>query len=856
MSCGIQQHLAYRDPVTLFRRDIARQWYRQAGWTLAVIVLAITSCVTVNAQDEESAVDNNELPTLSSMNRPPSFAELIDAERFDWLILRNSEYVIVCDPLEPRPNTYEQIIEKRKKLLAISRRSAEEAEQLSKLKLLQVNLPGDLFDYQIKLEDVKGIVGIEQLTLERIDLLIEEGATDKAYDLLQRLEYWLPDWDQAAPRFNKMLFKETEKYVQDGKSVAAMALLEQLHDRNPEFPQLSDTMGQLILPLIRQAVEQSNYQRAQWLIRRLSRRFADHAVVDEWKQVLRQRSDAKMKESLKLAQESSHREAAEVARAAGLIWPRTGKSRADRADTMSRHQRVRVAVRSLVDHSAFPIALGPEQRHHELVSVPLFEADTVNEITHYRSGFVEEWDPQDLGRVVTISLRTSHPYWQPQPQVSASQVADALAARLNPASPDYDPRLDSFVAGYSVRSPSTIEIRFSRVPLNLAALFRFPVKLREPGGTGESIPTGRFRLSESDERHRSYLRRIPEPDGLNSTQYHVAEITELKYDTRHEDIQAFRRGHVDVLPYLQTWEVDPIRESKLGFVQNFATPANHVIVFNPESNPIRNAQLRRALSLAVPREVILKKIILRDESMKYGRPSSATWSSKSYASNPLMDSPKFDLRLAFALKFAAEEQLRIPEKQKLVAEAREATEDAGETWNEAVWKAANAAQLQEATQHIELPVLVMLCEPDTVMQLAAEKMVDFWSRIGIQVRLVVQETTDEAVPTWDMMYRRVQMEEPLLDLWPVLLTDQSLDVNLLDGYPDWMRQDLTRLDYAGSFRAAQKQLFRIQKYIASQAFLIPLWEVDQFIAFRSNVTGYRDRPLSVYDNVQRWVVKP
>jgi len=480
----------------------------------------------------------------------------------------------------------------------------------------------------------------------------------------------------------------------------------------------------------------------------------------------------------------------------------------------------------------------------------------VSEITHYRSDFVEEWDPQDLGRLVTISLRTSQPYWQPQPQVSASELADALAVRLNPASPNYDPRLDSFVAGYSVRSPSTIEIRFSRVPLNLAALFRFPVKVRESTETGNSVLAGRFRLSESDDRHRSYLRRIPEPDGLNSTQYHVAEITELKYDSRQEAIQAFRRGHIDVFPYLQTWEVDPIRESKLGFVQKFAMPANHVIVFNPESNQIRNAQLRRALSLAVPREAILKKIILRDESMKYGRPSSAAWSSGSYANNPLMDSSKFDLRLAFALKFAAEEQLRIPEKQKLIAEARKATEDAGKSWNDAVWKAANAAQLQEATQHIELPVLVMLCEPDTMMQQAAKKMCDFWGRIGIQVRLVVQEQTDETVPKWDMMYRRVQMEEPLLDLWPVLLTDQSLNVNLLDGYPDWMRQDLTRLDYAGSFQVAQNQLFRLQKHIDSQAFLIPLWEVDQFIAFRSNVTGYRDRPLSVYDNVQRWVVKP
>jgi len=856
MSCGIQQYLVRRDPMTLLRRDVTYLWYRQAGWTLAAILLAITGCITVHAQEQEGDVVGNELPTLSSMNRPPSFADLIDAERFDWLILRNNEYVIVCDPLEPRPNTYEQIIEKRNKLQAINRRSAEEIEELSRLRLLYISLPGENIDYQIKVEDIQGIVGIEQLMLERIDLLIEEGKTGEAYDLLQRLEYWLPDWDQAIPRFNKMLFKEAEMYAQNGESVAAMAMLEQLYGRDPEFPQLQDTMGELISPEVRQAVEQSNYQRAQWLIGRLSRRYAEHAVVDQWKQVLQRRSDDKMEESLRLAQKSRHREAADIAREAGFIWPRMGKSQADRANLMARYQRVRVAVRSLVDPPTFPITVGVQQRHHELVAVPLFEADTVSEVTHYRSDFVEEWDPQDLGRLVTISLRTSQPYWQPQPQVSASELADALAARLSPASPDYDPRLDSFVAGYSVRSPSTIEIRFSRVPLNLAALFRFPVNVRESGETGKPVPAGRFRLSESDARHRSYLRRTPEPDGLNSTQYHVVEITELKYGTRQEAIQAFRRGHVDVFPYLQTWEVDPMRESKLGFVQKFAMPANHVIVFNPNSNQVRNAQLRRALSLAVPREAILKKIILRDESMKYGRPSSAAWSSESYASNPLMGSSRFDLRLAFALKFAAEEQLRIPEKQRLVAQGRKATEDAGKLWNESVWRAANAAQLQEATQHLQLPVLVMLCEPDTLMQQAAKKMCDFWSRIGIQVRLVVQEQTDETLSTWDMMYRRVQMEEPLLDLWPVLLTDQSLNVNLLEGYPDWMRQDLTRLDYAGSFRVAQNQLFRLQKHIDSQAFLIPLWEVDQFIAFRSNVTGYRDRPLSVYDNVQRWVVKP
>ncbi len=349
---------------------------------------------------------------------------------------------------------------------------------------------------------------------------------------------------------------------------------------------------------------------------------------------------------------------------------------------------------------------------------------------------------------------------------------------------------------------------------------------------------------------------MAEPEGLLPAQYHVSDILEQQYDSRHEEVQAFRRGFVDVLPYVQPWEVDAIRRSKLGNVQQFASPTNHVLVFNPNSESVTSAQLRRALSFAIPREVILKRIILRDEAMTYGSVSSAGWPRSSYASSPLVESPAFDLRLAFALRFAAEEQLKIPEKQRLVAEARAAAKDAGRDFDEALWRIQNADVLREATEQFRLPPLVLLCEPDPVMQQAAEKMIEFWGRIGIEVQLVLPGSIDEPTPQWDIMYRRDRMEEPSLDLWPLLLTDRTMDVNLLTRYPDWMRQDLTALDYAGSFRTARDRLFRIQRNILAQAFLIPLWEVDQFIVFRTGMSGYRERPLSVYDNVQRWVVTP
>ena len=280
-----------------------------------------------------------------------------------------------------------------------------------------------------------------------------------------------------------------------------------------------------------------------------------------------------------------------------------------------------------------------------------------------------------------------------------------------------------------------------------------------------------------------------------------------------------------------------------------------MITFNPASEPVRNAQLRRAISLGIDRAGLLRRSILRDDNLKYGRLTAAPWRNGSYARNPLVAPPETNLRLAFALRFAAEEQLRIPEKRRMIDEARQAAIDSETEWDEMDWRIEHRDQLNEATAGIRLPVLRMICESDEQMQEVAQQMILLWKKLGINVELTTSESLDNP-DDWDMMYRRVSMEEPLFDLWPVLLTDHSLDVSLLQGFPDWMRQELTQLDYAGSARQAQNQLYRIQRNITAQAFLIPLWEVDQFTAFRNNVAGYPEHPISTYDNVERWTVKP
>ncbi len=165
-------------------------------------------------------------------------------------------------------------------------------------------------------------------------------------------------------------------------------------------------------------------------------------------------------------------------------------------------------------------------------------------------------------------------------------------------------------------------------------------------------------------------------------------------------------------------------------VRQYALPITHVITFNPLSERITSAQMRRALSFSINREAILKSIVLRDQTMRYGRPSSAPWHLASYATNPLEKPPEFNLRLAYALRYAAERQLQLAELAKREAEAKAEARVAGEEFNSDEFrKAANVSD-------IRLPSLRMVVDPDPTAIEAAERIALYWKKIGVDIELI------------------------------------------------------------------------------------------------------------------------
>jgi hypothetical protein len=94
-----------------------------------------------------------------------------------------------------------------------------------------------------------------------------------------------------------------------------------------------------------------------------------------------------------------------------------------------------------------------------------------------------------------------------------------------------------------------------------------------------------------------------------------------------------------------------------------------------------------------------------------------------------------------------------------------------------------------------------------------------------------------------------------MDIWPLLTLQESARVEGLQSLPESTRRNLLELERIGDWTTATKLLHRMLANQQIEARYIPLWEVDEFLVARKNVTGIPARPMHAYDDVERWTVQ-
>ncbi len=785
----------------------------------ALIVLPFSGL----AQEEDQKDPTAELPTLSRMlQNLPSAQELIDqVEPLDWIVLRKNaqgEYpVLISEAVPGRPNTLEDY----------------RAKKIKKLDII-TPLVG-ISEYSIPISAIDRIVYAEEQMLMRVDKLLENPTPEDievAFELLSIVENRIPNWDQTAPRLQKLLFQDALIKRQKKEPELALALLEECHEQNPDYPGVTEMVGEIVDELVSSAVGQENFRKAQHFLDRVGESFPNHPVRQRWLKQLKAMSDTHFQRARQLFDQKDYAGAAAEVQEGNRILRASGQNLGIYNEVLSRYQQVHVGVVSL--GQKFPVTPTATTRQRRLREASLFEPQRADQVVYYDTDFFEKWEPLDLGRRVVFTLRPNQPHWTSIPPISSPNIIDTLQARLDKTSPAYDERFASYVKAYLVRSPQEFEVQFSRIPLRIESLFAFPVT----NARGE-LYSERFFVADEDATSRTFRRRHPEPDGLGIGRYHAAEVIEHKFENSAHALQALQRGEVQMIAHLQPWEIDAFESNRRFYRRKYALPTVHVIQFNPDTEILQNTQVRRALSKAIDRERILRRTILRDPAKRHGRVVAAPWPSNSYANSSLVEPPTYDLiglKTAAALRATAEMVLKTEEDEKNPG-AEDSTKD----------------DEDNRPKTRKLPKLRLILEEDPVTALAAPEILKFWQAAGFDVEIV--PSTDD--PTaWDMVYRKVRMLDPQTELWPFLTMSDKAEVTGLLPLPDWLKQSLVDLDFTANFPAAEANLRLLHRHLAAQAFFIPLWELDDYAVFSINMSGFADEPVTTYQDVAGWSVKP
>lgn len=784
------------------------------------------------AEDASATDDFNDLPLLETLKKP-TFDELMTGPAIDWLVFAR-EHVLRVEPVVPRPRTVEQLTEQLRKAAPRPGQAESEAAKKKRLaiRLLPVTLlEGEDREYLLDIKHIKSIVYHEDMMLEEIDNLLKGGELRKAYELLAALEERDSEWPGIGPRRDQILFVDAQVKLDRAQPEHALALAESLHAKNAAFQGLPELTGKIVGNLVAAAEEARDYRRARFFLNRGRALFPEHPVVTEWSDKLAQQARDLVQQALAADKGGDRRKACDLVEQAARVWPALQELTSPYNRIWNRWQRLRTGVVELARPQEQPTSLLASQadlRQQQLVTMPLFQPTVRDDrIVRFRSRFLTDWEPRDLGHSLQLRLRSWQSPVDSQPLLTAFDFSRMLADRMFPGGPLYDARLAAMIDRVEIRGPFEVQVELAQVPLRPEVLLSIPVQTYAQDAVPEdsqktpSLGAGSnlypFLPETSSVDQRTYRRSVLQGDGLPD--YQLAEVIERRFPNYELALQSLLRGELTMLPRIPVWMTRDLEPRKEFFTQPYALPTTHLLLMNHRRPVLKLRSFRRALVYALDRAKILEEVYLKEAPGDLGRLTSAPWATKSYATSPFVSPHQYDSSLAFSLAHTAGRELKT-----------------------------------------ELPKLKLVCSSDPEHVAACQAIAAAWKRIKVETELVIlgpgDPAPDPVSDDWDLVYRTETLAEPAFELAHLLNLSPSTSVDNYRHLAAWLRRDLLDLDRAGDWNSATQILHRLHRQLWAEVELIPLWEIDDRFVCRRNVRNMPDRPLRPYQGIDRWKIEP
>ncbi|WP_254513707.1 ABC transporter substrate-binding protein [Anatilimnocola floriformis] len=684
------------------------------------------------------------------------------------------------------------VLLKVKPLDLIERKVPPPANRRGDLEVELLDRPGEKF--AIAWSSIVDVRLFEDRVLAEAEKLAGDGKYDDAQGSFRYLEQKHPQLPGLKPAIENFLWSQIGGSFRAGKHDETLALLVELHRRNPQRQGLSTAYERTTIELVKQRLATKNYRGARGLLASYVKRFpeAGPAVVAPYHTQLQEQATALVTQAQAAAAAEKWSEANTICQQALDVWPAVAGGSALSQQIHTKFPAVTVGVIGspvLPTPNSSALTDWHVRRLNHLLATPIVELVDSEKGPVYRSHY---------GRV---NLQADAKQFLLKLENNKESAPD-LARRIKPAGVTA-----TAITGVRARGLSELVFEFQNPQLRPAAWLQFG--LLDSNG---NATVGNYTAEPAIHERTTLRRRASVTAPTAAPQL----IHERKFPEATPALLALRRGQINVLDRVPPWELARLRNNNEIKLLPYAIPTVHLLIPNSAKPFTANRHVRRALLYALDRESILKQGLLGDESLPGCEvisgpfpkgPDRLPWT---YACDPEIRPRGYDPSLASVLLEIgrAEAGLNQPTPQALVL------------------------------AHDDQPTTKIACQ-SIARQLA---------RIGQPITL--QQTTGGTLnANADLQYVEVAITEPLVDVWSLLGP-----AGIAAPCSPLMQEHFRGLETAADLAVATSRLQAMHRLVAAELPVIPLWQTTNYLAVHTSLQGLAERPVSLYEDVLNWQV--
>jgi len=408
------------------------------------------------------------------------------------------------------------------------------------------------------------------------------------------------------------------------------------------------------------------------------------------------------------------------------------------------------------------------------------------------------------------------------PPLTAHELAALLLAHANPLLPDHHVPWARIVDRISVPAENTVEVRL-RVPfVRPEALLQLPYG--PPGSTPE--PNGPYRITDQTSE-RSLFRINDRYSQLPDSQY--PEIVEWNYGDPSAAVEALVRGDVDVVDRIPPGELNRLKATPGIEVRTYSVPTMHMLVPNLRNDYMKSPMFRIGLLRTIDREQIVNQMICRGIVIE----------GTEVVDSPFPIGTEDNDQIAYAVDTTIKPAMSNYLLGKLLV--------LGEQDRQV--KVLVRKGVEDPT--VPLPELVLAYPQNEMAAISCNAIAAQWRQIGIKTRLRVLDPGMTRPPDddYDILYLEVACTEPLSDADFLFGMNGFVpDVNAT------VEQIVRKVNTASSWRLASSNLRMLHRQVLNSVAVLPLYQLREHFAFRSNVRGIGRDLIFLYQQVDRWSI--